>query len=404
MNKRLDRIAFRLRGRRALDGALRGLAAGLAAAVLIVGVSRLLPFPAALAVAGAAAALGLVAGTVAGYARQLTRRQAAAEADRAAGTEELLSTAAELDPAAPFAEPVIRRAEAALAARPVGDFLPARSVRWPWIPAALAALVMGLAFVPEMTWSDPLGRRKAHLSPGVLAALEKSARDVKRVAEQIQDRDLSELAREMQKLAAQVRSGDLSKKEALAKIAELTQKAEEARRAMEEKKDALKKLENSPAAKDLAEAVARGDRHEAAQKARELGEKLSSGAMTGDERKNLADTLERMGREGKGETAEAARQAAEAIAKGDSEKFGERMQKLAERMQGARAGKPGASEKGGSESAEGEEELADAQDDLADAEDDVESDGASARGKGQPQEKKDCPDCEKKKSEGREGG
>lgn len=400
MNKRLDRIALRLRGRRALDGAVTGLAAGLALAVLIVGASRLLPFPAALAAAGVAAALGLAAGTAAGFARRLSRRQAAAAADQAAGTEELISTAAELDPAAPFAEPVIRRATQVLTERPVDDFLPGRRVRVPWLPAALAAVVMGLAFVPELRWTDPLGNRPARLSPGVLAALEKSARDVKRVAEQVQDKDLAELARQMQKLAVTARTGELSKKEALAKIAELTQKAEDARRAMEMKKDALQNLEKSPAAKDLAEALSKGDRHEAAQKARELADKLASGSIPAEDRKNLADTLEKLGREGTGEMAESAREAAQAMAKNDPSAFGERMSKLAEKMQGARSGKAATPGDSG-DAAEGEGELGDAMENLADAEDDVESDGRSARGKGQP---KKCPDCDKPKDGGKKDG
>ena len=379
LTRRLTQVARRLRLQAAARGAIAGLVIGLLAATLILGLSKLTPIPQPLAVVLGLTLLGPIVGAIVAAARRITLLTAAIHADRAA------------------------RAEQAIAASTTARLTPKLDARFPWAATVIALLLVGLWWVPAVTWAGPHGNDPATLAPSVLHALEKSAREVKRIGDQTENKELMHLGQEMKKLADQAKLGDISKKEALAKLAELAEKADRIKKEMAGKKDALAKLEKSPATKDLADAVAKGDRDGAKSKADELADKLKSGEMSAEQKQSLKEALDSIAKKSDGELGDAAKEASEALSGGDSKSFGEKMDRLAESMKGARDPRGGEkSGKQGSKGAAGEKELDGAKDSMADAQDDLENDGgdsADADGK----QKEFCEDCGKKKNSSKGG-
>jgi hypothetical protein len=389
--KRLGQIARRLRLHNALRGAVAGLALGLIAALVALAASKFRPFPMTLPIAAGLAALGPLAGAIVGAIRRVTLRMAAIHADHTAGTDEILSSALEFGSDSRVGPVLTARAEKTLASLPTARLVPPLGARVPWTSLALAAAFAALCFVPAISWSRPDDDKTAAINPAILQALERNAKEIKRVGDQSDNKQLSHLGQEMQRLAQQAKLGELTKKEALAKIAALSERAEQIKQEMDAKKDALAKLEKSPETKGIADALAKGDNAGAKSKAEELADKLGKGDLNDAQKKDLKETLESMSKSSKGELADAAQEAAEAMDSGDAQKFGDKMERLADKMKGARSGsgkgegKPGAGQK-----AEGEQELDEGRENLSDAQDDLSGDETAGS-------QKYCEDCGKRK-------
>ncbi|MCI0659363.1 MAG: hypothetical protein L0170_20100, partial [Acidobacteria bacterium] len=159
LNRRLARLALRLRLAAGVDGARQGLALGLIAALGVVAAGKCVPIPNLLPIALLAAAGGILVGAIASASRRVTPLSAAILADRAAGTHEVISTACE------FRENDVltREAERLLNALPDSALIPRRPSRLPWAPALLAAALVGLFFIPSIPWSSGGGRDPAAL-------------------------------------------------------------------------------------------------------------------------------------------------------------------------------------------------------------------------------------------------
>jgi hypothetical protein len=402
LTRRLTSLARRLRLQAAARGALGGLVIGLVAALLMLGLSKLTPVPQPLALIGGLALLGTLAGALVAASRRITLLTAAIHADRAAGTDEVISSALEFGADPRVGPLLVARAEQAIASAPAAKLTPKFDGPFPWVATVLALLLVGLWWVPAVTWAGPVGNDPAALAPSVLHALEKSAKEVKKIGDQTENKELMHLGQEMKKLADQARLGEISKKEALAKLADLAEKADRIKKEMAEKKDALAKLEKSPATKELADALAKGDRDGAKSKTDELADKLKSGEMSAEQKQSLKESLDSIAKKSDGELGDAAKEASEALSGGDAKSFGEKMEKLGESLNGARDPRGGgeAAGKQGAQGAAGEKELDGAKDAMADAQDDLEGDGGESS---DGNKKEFCEDCGKRKDPSKGG-
>jgi len=390
LTRRLARLAFRLRLRRAVDGALTGLTWGLGAAAILLAAGKLVHFWNPLALAGLAAGAGLLAGAAVKFSRRVSLRQVAALADLGAGSAEVISTAYEWPAEDRFGSAIHARAEAVLRSHKDSSLLPRRSLKIPWRATALALLLAVLVPIPTLTFASPPGAEIATISPQVLRALERSGKEMKRIGDQTPNPELSQIGEEMRRLAAAVQLGELSKKEALAKIAALTDRAEEARRELDAKSDALRALARNPETRPMAADAARGNADGAKSRAAELAKKAASGELDAAKMKSLKETLEAIAKEGKGELSRAAATAAKELAKENPKELPAALERLAKELKGAWVPE----EMLGAAKAElpAGKELAEALKGLEDAEGDLMTEEQLAAAL-----KEYCPDCGKKK-------
>ena len=390
LNRRLARLAFRLRLRRALAGALAGLAWGLGGAIVLLAVGKFTPLGSPALLAGGAVAAGVLAGTVAGFARSVSLKQAAALADLGAGSAEVISTAFETPEGNRFGAEIHARAEAVLNGRRDAQLLPRRTLPRPWRVAALALVLAALVPIPAITFSTTPGGAPATLSPVVLKALERSAKEMKRIGDQTSNPEVRQIGEEMQRMAASVRLGEMSKKEALAKIAALTDRAEEARQELEAKTEALRALARNPETRPIAAEAARGNPEGAQSRAGELAKKVESGALDSERLEALKETLQSLAKEGRGDIVKAAAATADALLKKDPKELADKLEKVAKALKGAWV--PEEMLDGPAQELAAGKELAAALKGLEDAEGDLmtEEEVAAAL-------KGFCPDCGKKK-------
>jgi hypothetical protein len=385
---RLRQVAARLQARASLSAALVGMALTAACSGILVFASKLAPIPHAPWIAAVAVAAGAVAGAL--LAPRVSLRQAAIHADLAGGTEEVLSTALEAGDASRFGAAALAQAAAAARARPAAR-LTARAGRPPWALLVPIVLLGALLLAPPLPGSVP-AQAVAQVSPEKLRRLEKDAKDLKRLSVEIESRELAHVSQQIQRLASEIRDGKMDKKEALARIAALAEKAEGIRKDLEAQKKSLAELGKNPETKALADALGRGDMDAAKKEAAKLGQQLADGKLSRESKGALKDALSKMATESKPSSealAESASRASDALGAGDPGAFSDRMGKLAESMKGARSradgkrggskGAPG-SQGGGEESAPGE--LDDALADLEEAEKDLSESGESSAGAG----------------------
>ena len=401
---RLRQVSARLHRRTMLLGALVGLSltAGCAAVLLFAG--KLTPIPHAGLIGAAFLAFGATAGAL--LAPRLSVRDAAIHADRAAGTEEILSTAIETDPAHPFGAATLARAAAIVKSRPAASMVAPGRTRPPWplfAPIGPFPLLLVLPGLP----APARARETARISPEKLRRLEKDSKELKKLSVEIENRELAQLSQEMNRLVGEVKQGKLDKKEALAQLAKLAEKAEGIKKDLEAQQKALSELGKNPETKAMADAIARGDLEAAKKEAGDLAQQLADGKLSSEAKGALKDALSKASAGSKGSNNEkmgdAAGKASDALQKDDAGGFGEQMSKLAESMKGARAGKPKGGRSGqpsGSQGAnEGDSgELDDATADLGDAQDELSNpgEGGSKSAKGN----EPCDNCGRRKDAG----
>ncbi len=402
--RRLRQVALRLHWRTMLMGMLVGLSLTAVCGAILLFASKLTPVPHAEIIGAATLAFGVVAGAL--LAPRLSIREAAIRADLAAGTEEVLSTAVESDSASPFGAATLAHAAAIVRKRPLGSMVALRHSRppWPlWIPLAVFGVLLFLPGLPA-----PAGTRDAaQLSPDRLRRLERDSREIKKLSVEIENKELARLAQQMSQLVTDVKQGKLDKKEALAQLAKLSEKAEGIKKDLEAQQKALADLGKNLETKAMAEALARGDPDAAKKEAAGLAKQLADGKFSADAKDALKDALSRMGEDTKGtndgKPSEAAGKASDALQKGDAGEFGNQMAKLSESMKGARAGKSKSGQGGkkdGSQGGAGNEpgELDDATADLGDAKDEL-SEGSEGGSKS-AKNNEHCDNCGRRKDAG----
>jgi hypothetical protein len=257
----------------------------------------------------------LLAGIVLGVAyslfsfwRQRTSQlDAAVEVDRRFGLKERLSSALALNEQAagsPVGQALIADAEGRAARIDVRDRFPIRlERRLAWLLAPIAAIV-ALGFLPDARTPEkiPVTPVVNETKP-IEVAVEVARKSLEERAKQLEEQGLKEAAADLQTLAKKFDSlpageSDL-KKDALLKLNDVRDELDKQRSALgnvEALKQNLAKLSEvsqGPADK-LNKAMTEGDFNEAKKLVEELAKKLKSGELNEQERKQLAEQLQKM--------------------------------------------------------------------------------------------------------------
>src|SRR5688572_23872740 len=186
LSRRLARLAFRLRLRRARAGALDGLTWGFAAAILALIVSKVVSIGPVGVTAAGLVALGAFAGAALRFARKIPLREAAAFADLGAGSDEVISTALETPHEGRFGAEVLARSRDS-------QLLPRSSWRVSWTGVALALVAAALVPVPAIRVAAADASLPAAISPAVLKALERTAKEMKRIGDQTSNPEVRQI-------------------------------------------------------------------------------------------------------------------------------------------------------------------------------------------------------------------
>ncbi|MHC4607264.1 MAG: hypothetical protein ACYTAF_10110 [Planctomycetota bacterium] len=390
LERRLRRVARRLRWISAANGARAGLVIGAACALGAALLTRVIaPLPAP-HVCAALAGVGLIGGFLLGLVRPISLRDAAIRADLQAGTEEVISTAYELRDDA-FAPVNLSRAVDIMKTVPPKRFRPRLPLRAPIVPLILLAVAAGLLLLPTLNLGGSGGDTPANLSAMKLAALERDTKKLKRLAEETGDSNLKAMHAEMRKLVRDIRAGKVNKKEALAKLAEISRDAENVKKDLERRGKAMDALEKNAQTKSFAEAASKSDMGAAKEEARKLADKIGSGGLSEGEKEGLSSAMDKLAEQGDPELSEAASSARDALESGDGSSFEKSMGKIAENLKGsAGSGKMGK----GSAS----KRLSDAMSGASDAMDEL------SGGDDLASEKDFCPECGKRKESQKKGG
>jgi hypothetical protein len=338
--RKLAPYEFRLRTLRAWRAGLIATMIGAVHAGVWVLVARWWALP--YAIEGAAAIVvgsGLVT-LVVKLLRPLPMIDVARAVDRASGNGDRFSSALELS-GTEWAGPVQKDAAMHAVASP--DVLFHRRfghfVRNSIIATAVAA---ALLLIPGRVL--PGGGKKQQTLEGVKPPEEvtQAAEELRRLGELEGDPELMKLGRELELIARDWEEGKIDRKEALARVGEVRTRIREEMEKREAAREALARMAESGASRELAERTAKGDGESAA---KEAAEKLGKDA--GADAK-LGQALEQASREAaqNEELSEALAGAADAARRGDKEGFEKKMEEAREEWsQVAKKGK----EKAGAE-------------------------------------------------------
>lgn len=251
--------------------------------------------------------LGLAYSLFSLWRQRTGQLDAAVEVDRRFGLKERLSSALALDEQAvgsPVGQALIADAEGRAARIDVRDQFPIRlEYRLAWLLAPIAAIV-ALGFVPDARTPEkvPVTPVVNETKP-IEVAVEVAKKSLQERAKQLEEQGLKEAAADLQTLAKKFDSlpageSDL-KKDALLKLNDVRDELDKQRSALgnvEALKQNLAKLSEvsqGPADK-LNKAITEGDFNEAKKLVEELARKLKSGELNEQERKQLAEQLQKM--------------------------------------------------------------------------------------------------------------
>jgi chemotaxis protein histidine kinase CheA len=318
----------------------------------------------------------LIGGAVLGLAIAIwaTTRQiqsqlsVATEVDRRFKLRERLSSAlslSEQDLATPAGQALlhdaVRRAET-IDVRDEFRFHPTAKALLPFIPLALMAILL---FVPNATQQDVVASGNNGIDQKRMEMMIEEAKKKKEEKRSEETKGLKDASPEIQALEKKfdelLADKDTDKKSALVKLNDIKKQVEDRKRelgdseALKENLNRLKDAAKGPA-KELADALGKGDMPQAQKAIRELADKLREGKLNEMEAKKLAEDLEAMAKElnklaeqKEQEKKQAEEQLKKALEKGDldkaaqlqekierleeQQKQNEKMQKMAEQLQ-----------------------------------------------------------------------
>ena len=196
---------------------------------------------------------------------------------------------------------------------------------WRWLAAVLLVFGAGYVLLPEF---DLFGYRQRQAEAKAKAkALQMKAERIKqsvkplREAPKAQAEAASALAEEVERIAESMEAGEIGEKLALAKLTNAAEQLAAEKQAMQQAAAALPKLVGDPAklgmASDAANDIKNGKLGEAADKMRELKDKLAEGGLSEEEKEKLAQDL----------------QALSEMLQGDNEALSEALAKAVEGLQ-----------------------------------------------------------------------
>ena len=330
LKKLLDQVAFRLRVRHAVHGAVYGLWAGCGLGVLWMLVTRFLWFGfSPLWIAGGALLVGLVAGLTLGLARRcLDETGCALLVDRGLGTREQIVSALEastggvVDTGSALSFALVDRGRSLASELDPSQAVPIwrKRERRP-----LLFLPIGLAALPALFFIPPLSSTAFFHLPGMNEDVVEEAEQLQDRIEQIQEESEAELPEEIQseleQLAEDLQQQKLTPEEAQEKLEEMQDQLEQFQEELADKssadelQQAAEELADSKITEDLGEALQEPDLEKAAEEAEKMAQKAAD--ATAAEQQAAADAMER---------------AAQAMAESNPE-MSQKMQEAAEAMQ-----------------------------------------------------------------------
>ncbi len=330
LNKLLDRVAFRLRLRHAVHGAVFGLWAGCALGVLWMIASRFLWFGfSPLWFAGGALGTGLLVGLAIGLSRRcLDETGCALLVDRGLGTREQIVSALEasregiVDAGSALSFALVDRGRSLAAELDPSTAVPIwrRRERRP-----LLFLPLGLAALPAVFFIPPINSTNFFNLPGMNEEVVEEAEQLQDRIEEIQEESEAALPEdiqaELEQLAEDLQRQKLTPEEAQEKLEEMQDQLEQFQEELADKssadelQQAAEELADSELTEDLGEALQEPDLEKAAEEAEQMAQKAADASAA--EQQAAADAMQR---------------AAQALSESNPE-MSQKMQEAAEAMQ-----------------------------------------------------------------------
>ncbi|MUT66451.1 hypothetical protein [Paenibacillus sp. NEAU-GSW1] len=311
--------------------ALLGFLAGSFAGLLLLAVSRLFPLLHARFFALLFAAAGLLAGLAYGYWKRATLSDAAKAMDRS-GTDDAILTALDGLSHPLDAEPVIvslQREDAVVSARAYTESLRER-LPWPsWRKWRLLVYALGAVWTLTallLFWPNPLDE-KAEARAAAARELERLEEQMEELKQELEAAKLpseaaepiKETLEELRNKLAQENDSAAALEELAEAIKKLEQTADAAKQAAERLDEASEAMESEPGLRQLGNALQNRNAAEAAKAISDMRNELTR--LTAEQRKAIAEALERIAMEQPeeaSELAEALKKAAEQARNGNS--------------------------------------------------------------------------------------
>ncbi|MFN3651751.1 MAG: hypothetical protein ACK47B_19420 [Armatimonadota bacterium] len=324
-----------------------GLAAAMAASLLLVALTKLQWWTDAMDYIWALILLGGIVGFIVGWSRKITPMAAAQIADERAGLKERLSTAVELSSRerTELTDAQIHDAARHAESLRASEVLPWRApkhLRW---VAAAGAVLAAVVFVPDLPifhTKQELADREAMRTEGeriqqIAKSLEKKAREQR--ADDKNAEILRQISQNMKQVGKDAAKNRISKKQALLKMGELQKQLRDAEEKLGGGKPGQKSMdqvaadlqeaankaagsgdkEKAKSLQQMAENLSKRDFDGAKRQLEEMAQKIQSGKMSSEEAQKAAETLEQMAasmdKSGLQEAAEQMRAAAEQLKK-----------------------------------------------------------------------------------------
>jgi len=306
LRRLLARVAWRLRLRHGMQGAIVGLWVGIALAAVVVVLSKftfvfLSPWILAAIAVGAGALAG---GIIGGAMRLLDDTGRALLVDKGLQTREQIVSALEAsrtvltDDVSDLNETLVHRGRALAA-----ELDPATAVplwRRRWLRHLLAqplggAAVIGMLFIPAFT--DGTFRILPGQDPEVVEEGQQLQERIEEILEQGEQQLPEEIQEQLEKLAESLQNEELTPEEAREKIEELQDELAEFQEELAEQSEAdelqqaAEELAQSEVTEDLGEALQEPDFEKAAQEAEKLAEKMQQASAA--EQQAAAGAMER---------------------------------------------------------------------------------------------------------------
>lgn len=357
LQRQLHRVRRRLFLQVVLDSLLIGSAAGLAAAAcwlaaqphLVVGATPLARW----SVAGGIFALACLAAAVAAGFRRPSALAAALEIDQRFGLKERVTTSLTLAPAdasSPAAAALLDDVNARVAKLAVPERFPVRLKRRAWLVPVTAALValVGLFYKPAAVTPKADAEQPLAAAPEVRQEIDKKMEKLHKRAEEKQadkkDRsaELERLEADLDRLTRQPRETKEQARELVKDLAgieeqikkreqELTKHADALKEQMKQLARTTRKNQSEGPAKELKQALDKGD----VQKAREEMDRLSKQLKAEEEADKLKKKLDdkNLSKEEREKTEEKLKQLqSKQMSKEEKEQLGRQMQEIKEKV------------------------------------------------------------------------
>lgn len=314
LDRAIRRVGFRLRVQRFLSALVWTLAAGLVGVAILIGtekvLGRTLITPVWLPWLIAAAS-GLVLAAAWSWWTGPSRLDAALAIDHAFGLSERLSTVLSLPRdllATPAGHALMEDARHAMDALDVRTAFALRLPKRAWIPLIPGLLAVGLLFAPanlvqarERRESKPLDQAEKKVISEKMKSLAQTIKTQRKELEKQKLTETDKILAQIEQAAEKLeKAPPATKDKAMVELNKLTDALKERQKQigtteqLAKQLQMLKEMTSEGPADDFAKEMARGDFAKAAEQLKQLREKMQSGKMTEQEKKELAAQMQDM--------------------------------------------------------------------------------------------------------------